>query len=413
MKKFIAILLSCCILLTGCNAQNSLSQSNDTTTTVYVPEQTSAEVSTDISTEESVNTTTEKSEETTAAPTFSGLEDPELQQYIEDEVYTQLVNELDSENYFIDEVRAQFLSKEYLEELEYNSKENVFFGYSLSELIDSLGNTKYVFSLGDDGETIIKPFEEYDDTYEKAIKNVIIGTGLIIICVTVAIITDGVGAPAAVTAIFTASAKAGTVSAFSGALISGVTECVVTSVKTDDFEEIQKSTLLAASEGYKWGAIFGVITGGVNEAVSLHQAASGGITMNEAALIQKETKWSAEIIKKIHSIDEYNIYKAAGLTGREINGKLALIRKIDLNETNLDRIKKGFSPLDPNGKAYEIHHVGQDGDSPLFAILTQAEHRQNGNYKILHPEEVSNVDHGREWQKQVREFWKAYAEIFG
>ena len=53
-----------------------------------------------------------------------------------------------------------------------------------------------MFTLGDDGDTIVTAFEAYDDTYEKVIKNVAIGTGVILICVTVSIVSEGFGVPA-------------------------------------------------------------------------------------------------------------------------------------------------------------------------------------------------------------------------
>lgn len=49
------------------------------------------------------------------------LNDPELLRYIEDNMYAELVAELDSDEYFVQNVSASYLSKEYIEELEYNS----------------------------------------------------------------------------------------------------------------------------------------------------------------------------------------------------------------------------------------------------------------------------------------------------
>ena len=147
-----------------------------------------------------------------------------------------------------------------------------------------------------------------------------------------------------------------------------------------------------------------------------------GLTMNEAALIQKETHLPLEFIKNFHSVEEYNIYKQSGLEAEKMMGIFAYLRKIDLKSvitdqygktmTNTERILKGFSPVDPNGIPYEIHHIGQQPNSP-FAILTKAEHMQGGNNKILHWRTASDVEHGAEWAKTVTKFWKDYLELMG
>lgn len=412
MKRLIAILLSCCIFMTGCTVSDVPPQYSSTN---EISEPISAEEKSDTSTEENI-------EDFNVIPsttlTFNNLNDSELHRYLEDDIYAQLVTLFNSDDYFVEDVQVQYLSKEYLEELEYNSKENIFFGYALSDLVDALGDTRYVFSLGDDGQTTIKPFEEYDDTFDKVIKNVAIGTGVILICVTVSIVTAGAGAPAAVSAVFAASAKTGTAMALSGALFSGVTEGFVTGVQTGDFEAAKKAALLGASDGYKWGAISGVVIGGVSEAVLLHRATLSGLTMSEASIIQKETKYPVEVIKKFHSMEEFNIYKSAGLQPQKVNGVWSLSRNIDLKQidetglTNIQRMQKGLAPLDKNGVAYELHHIGQSVDSPL-AILSKAEHMQGGNNLILHFREgASQVSHGAEWQQQTKAFWRAYAGNF-
>ena len=57
-----------------------------------------------------------------------------MRTYIEDTLYESLVSELDSEDYFVENVTAIYISQDYLDELEYNSKANVFFGYTLNGL---------------------------------------------------------------------------------------------------------------------------------------------------------------------------------------------------------------------------------------------------------------------------------------
>ena len=354
-------------------------------------------------------------EEETNSPDFQRLDDPDLLRYVQDNVYNELVTTLDSDEYFVENVNAVYVSNEYLEELAFNSQSNIFFGYSLEELDEQFQGTRYVFTLEEDGGTGVEPFEAYDDTYEHVIKNVAIGTGVILLCVTVSAVTAG-GAPA-VSMIFAASAKTGTAFALSSGALGGVSAGVVKGIQTGDFDEAVKAGALAGSETFKWGAISGAIGGGASEAMGLRGATlTNDLTMNQAAVIQRESKYPLDVIGEFKNMDQYQIFKHAGLKSQIIDNKTALIRGIDLNYvdesgmTNLERMKRGLSPLDPTGYPYELHHIGQKQDSTL-AILTRAEHRQNGNMNTLHPAKgPSQVDH-KAFAKQKKAFWKDFAKL--
>lgn len=398
MKKLIALILVC-TLLVGCTPQ---ANNGSTDSTISKAE-----------TQQAVEYTfTEEN-----MPEFTGLDDAALLTYLEDTVYTNLVTELDNEVYFVENVSAIYISKEYLEEVAYNSQENIYFGYTLSELDAYFQGTRYVFTLGDDGQTVVTEFQEYDDTYDQILKNVAIGTGVILICVTVSVVSGGLGAPA-VSMIFAASAKTGAIMGLSSGVFSGVSAGVVTGIETGDFDEAMKAAALAGSEGFKWGAITGSVTGGAGEAIALKGATLNGLTMNEAALIQKQSGYPLDVIKQFSSMEQYQICQAAGLSPHMVNGNIALIRNIDLNfvddmgRTNLQRMQQGLAALDPTGQAYELHHIGQHTNSTL-AILTKAEHMQGGNNKIWHilgeATEVHGV--GNTWDLQRQQFWKQLAKM--
>lgn len=353
---------------------------------------------------------------------FSRLNDPALLTHISDELYAHLIADLGSEEYYVQAVDAIFLSDEYLETVAFNSKENVYFGYKLSELDKQFGGQKYVFTVNDKHETVAVPIEHYDDdTLNTIIKNVAVGTGVILVCVTVSAVSAGVGAPA-VSMIFAVAAKTGTAAALSGATLAGVVSGTVTGYKTGDMNAAIEAAALGASEGFKWGAISGAISGGTLEGLALHGATLNGLTMNEAALIQQQTKLPLEFIKNFHSVDEFMIYQDAGLSAERIGDALAYSRVVDLDSvitdsygktmTNAERIIAGNSPVDPSGIPYELHHIGQEPTSPL-AILTKAEHMQGGHNKILHFRMESEVEHAYEWTQQVDEFWTAYLESYG
>ena len=399
MKRLIALILACA-LLTGCAPQTNSDGSQEETTTPATSQP------------ESAYSFTEEE-----PPEFSDLNDVNLLPYLEDSIYSELVTALNSEDYFVENVNAIYISKEYLEEVAYNSQENIYFGYTLSELDSYFQGTRYVFTLGDDGQTVVTEFQKYDDTYDQILKNVAIGTGVILVCVTVSIVTYGAGAPA-VSMIFAASAKTGTIMALSSGVFSGVSAGVVKGIETGDLNESMKAAALAGSEGFKWGAISGTIAGGSGEAIALKGATLNGLTMNEAALIQRESKLPLEFIKNFHSMDEYTVLKNAGLTLSKVNGRMALTQNIDWDfigdiedgRTNAQRVIDGLAPLDQSGKPYELHHIGQMSDSPL-AILTNLQHKSN--YSVLHANTgstASNIDRNL-FAKQRQDFWKALLEM--
>lgn len=357
-------------------------------------------------------------------PNFRGLNDPELLRYLEDSVYAELIGDLNSEDYFVENVSAVYISKEYLEEMAYNSKTNIFFGYSLEELDAQFQGTRYVFTLGEDGETVVEPFSPYDDTYDRVIRNVAIGTGVILVCVTVSVVTAGAGAPA-ISLIFAASAKTGAAMALSGAALGGASSAIITGLQTHDPEKTLKAAALGGSEGFKWGAVSGAIGGGAHETIKYSSAMKSlkgipldGLSTQEAAKIQMESGYPVDVIKQFKSMKQYNICKGAGLKPEFVNGHTALVREIDLNyvdefgRTNLERMKSGLAAIDPaTGESFQLHHIGQKPDSTL-AILSKAEHMQEGNNAIWHEIGKPTTVHGpnNPWDAQRQAFWKAMAK---
>lgn len=267
MKKIITYILVCALFLSSCGHQSVLpssavSHSNDSTiqTTFDAIEQLepSVDASIDIMQED--------------IPAYNNLNDPQLLQYVEDVVYAGVVERFSSEDYIIENVSAIYCSKEYLEEVAYNSKANIFFGYTLAELAEQFQDEPYVFTLSDDGETTIKPFENYDDIYNRVIKNVVIGTGVILVCVTVSVVSGGIGA-STVSMIFAASAKTGATFALSSAGFSGVFAGAVAGIQTKNFDQAINAAAFVGSESFKWGAIWGVLIGGLTEAHALWSTA--------------------------------------------------------------------------------------------------------------------------------------------
>jgi len=348
---------------------------------------------------------------------YKSLADDGYTKYIESGLYERLVEEMSSlskttgRQYYVENVQAMYFSKEYIQEMDFNAQENVYFGYKLSDVVKEFGNEKFIFAVDDKGKTVVKKFEKYDNTVDEVIKNVAVGTGVIVVCVTVSVVTGGLGAPA-VSMIFMASAKGAAVGALSGAAISGIPAGIVRGYETGNFGEAIKAGTLAASKGFKVGAITGAITAGAGKAIKLYGATTNGLTMNEAAIIQRESKYPLDVVKQFKSFKQYDICRKAGLTPKMINGRSALVRDInwmrkdEFGLTNVDRVRRGLAPIDSKGFPYELHHIGQKPDSTL-AILTRSEHRLEENYKIWHEIGRASEINRPEFDQIRREFWQA------
>lgn len=343
------------------------------------------------------------------------LSDERLQQYLKDRIYQEAINSFDSDQYIIDNIETIYYSKEYIDNLTYNSMENVYFGFTQAELNQQFAGKKYVFTLGENGETTVEEVQSYEDnTTEEVLKNVAIGSGVLLVSVTVSTATMGV-APA-VGMIFAVGAKTGTAMAISGGAIGGISAGVLKGYQTGDFEDAVKAAAVGASDGFKWGAITGALSGGASETWGLFKATKNGLSMNEVALIQRESQYPLDVIKQFKSTKEYKIYRKANLRTQMVDGKLALVRDIDLQYkstlpdgtevTNLQRMKLGYAPLDPvTNKPYQLHHVNQDPKGTL-AILKEAEHQ--GNSSILNnPDIIESKISRTEFAKTRKAFWKS------
>lgn len=215
------------------------------------------------------------------APQFAGMEEPEFQQYVQDAVFASAEASItaNTEDYQLQDVSVTYVSKEYLDELEFNSQSNIYFGYSLSELEQQFLGTKYIFTA-EDGKTVVRAFEEPDGTFNEVVRNLAVGAGVILVCATVSVFAGGVAAAAvgnasvaatanAVNVIFAASAKTAVDCAVSSAAFGGVAAGVMTALTTGDVDETLKAIAVGGSEGFRWGAIFGAAAGGIGKANDL------------------------------------------------------------------------------------------------------------------------------------------------
>lgn len=257
MKRLIALFLSIVMLLTGCGQVQPQSTSSSESDTVM-----------EITESESEPIALEDVE-----PQFDSFSDATLLQYVEDNIYADLTEQFSSDAYTIEAVTASYISQEYLDEVSFNSQSNVFFGYTLAELDDSFQGARYVFTLGDGGQTVVREMQDIDDiSTEELIENVAIGTGVILICVTVSYLTAGVGTPTVMNLIFTAAAKSATTFAISSGFFGGISAGIIKGYQTGDMKEALKAATLSGSNEFKWGAIAGAAVGGTSEAFSIFRS---------------------------------------------------------------------------------------------------------------------------------------------
>ena len=131
----------------------------------------------------------------------------------------------------------------------------------------------------------------------------------------------------------------------------------------------------------------------------------------------EDSGWSNEIVERIDNDEQYDIYKNADLHEEEVNGRKCLVKDIDFDYvdektgmTNKQLMEKGRSPIDSEtGEKIELHHMGQDFDSP-FAELDENSEHGDGNHKILHPQTDNswrnNEDLKNQYQTERKEHWK-------
>ena len=109
-------------------------------------------------------------------------------------------------------------------------------------------------------------------------------------------------------------------------------------------------------------------------------------TVNEREVLQHDTIDSKEFL------DVKSQYK--------LDGEVRYL-------TNLERMERGFAPIDESGKPFNLHHIGQKMDSPLAELPDQV---HKDNYSKLHANKgPSNIDRVA-FAKEKQEYWKARAE---
>lgn len=146
-------------------------------------------------------------------------------------------------------------------------------------------------------------------------------------------------------------------------------------------------------------------------------------SQSSRAEIYENSEYSDEVNDMISSKDELEVYQKAELKEENIDGRTCLVRDdIDLDYvdpksgmTNQELMEKGRAPYDSKtGERIELHHIGQEYDSPLAELTADSEHGQY--YSTLHTKETeswrndeqknnryNNIDRPQHWKSRVKE----------
>lgn len=121
----------------------------------------------------------------------------------------------------------------------------------------------------------------------------------------------------------------------------------------------------------------------------------------------KNCDWDNRITDYIRDQAQMDIYRKADLKQAEINDRMCLIKDIDYDYvdektglTNRELMAKGRSPIDSiTNEKIELHHIGQEFDSP-FAELTENSEHGDGNHKVLHPKVLDSWRNDKALKKE-------------
>ena len=292
---------------------------------------------------------------------------------------------LDSSEYpvLVEDVAIQYMSKEYYEELEFNSQENVYFGYTDKKLLEMFDTSEYSFTVNQLGTTVAeldpRPFDT--KVFEKSIKNVAVGSGVIIVCASISVVlSGGATTPMAVMMVVGETASEAAIAA----AISGVVTAGVSKINGKNNTEILEDSMLASSEAFKYSAFF--------------SGASKILTSSKKFISTRSyTKGDVEITPE-------NATKFGGTYG--------------------DLFKKLKNKLKSNG--LEIHHIPANAASEetIMArkngpaiVMTKEDHRKTASYgasaaakqyRAKQAEYIKNKDWKKAFDMDVKDIRKKF-----
>ena len=231
MKRLILLFLCLAILVSGCGPSNFDTQTSSS----------------------------QKNNENESSSSQSNADFPILNEYnyldyLENSVYAEVASLLGNEDI---EVDAIYYSKEYLEECEYNSKENIYFGYTLSELEAQFTGERYYFTVDEEGNTIVEVLDSCNGEFDETVKSLAIRSGVVLLTLTVKV-TVGVLTGQTVQVVI-GLAKDIVIGALKSGAVVGLIKGFIEGVQTGSLKEGLNTGVLETYEDFTWGAIVGTI----------------------------------------------------------------------------------------------------------------------------------------------------------
>lgn len=182
-------------------------------------------------------------------------------QYIIAEILQDDLEEYGDMELYVDYVKSMYWSQEYIDEVTYNSLKNDYFGFEYDEICMAMGETNWCFTV-ENGQTVVIEVPEQSNMIAQLIKKVAIGTGVIVVCAVVSVVSGGIGA-APVACFFAGAAKGALAGAISGGLMGSAVGGLIQGFTTHSMEGAIKGAVDGFGDGFMWGAITGALTGGL------------------------------------------------------------------------------------------------------------------------------------------------------
>ena len=137
----------------------------------------------------------------------------------------------------------------------------------------------------------------------------------------------------------------------------------------------------------------------------------------QRALIQEFSPYSDEINHNIRTLPELEIYQNQNLREHVVNGRPSLTAEINpqqadaMGTTNAERMAAGRAPVDENGDALHLHHIGQKASSPLAELKAEVHQKCDS---VLHDKNMPSEVHGEgnNWNAERAAYWRARAQDY-
>lgn len=132
----------------------------------------------------------------------------------------------------------------------------------------------------------------------------------------------------------------------------------------------------------------------------------------QRAMIQEYSPYSDQINNYIRTLPELEIYQNQNLREDVVNGRPCLTAEINprqtdaMGMTNAERMAAGRAPIDENGDAMHLHHIGQKETSPLAELRAEVHQKCDS---VLHDKTILSEVHGEgnNWNAERVAHWSA------